>query len=210
MYRRAVRLILVAGVALLLYCWAAPRTPHREDQVARVPSQCVEALLRSASGRGGPLPAECTRFLREEEPVAAPADAPRSDRLGPCAVRRVIDGDTLDVRCGRGRERIRMLRIDTPEFEQRGYREASDALERYVRGAEVYLEPEVPGAPERDAYGRLLAYVWIDEIHVNVEMVRDGWSRFFTRHGEGRFAAEFARAEREARTARRGLWARAR
>jgi micrococcal nuclease len=133
---------------------------------------------------------------------------PLGDRVGPCVVRRVIDGDTLDVSCDGLRDRVRLLRIDTPEFRQKGYREASRALERYVGGAAVYLDYERPGEPERDAYGRLLAYVWSDELNVNVEIVRDGWSRFFTRHGEGRLAGEFVRAEREARTGRRGLWAR--
>lgn len=127
--------------------------------------------------------------------AVTPPDAPG----GGCTVARVIDGDTLDVVCGGTADRVRLLRIDTPERGRPGYRGATAALAGLVLGAEVRLEPETPGVPERDRYGRLLAYVFAGGRNVNVEMVRAGWSRFWTRYGEGRFAAEFERAERQAR-----------
>jgi micrococcal nuclease len=130
----------------------------------------------------------------------------QEQRVGPCRVRRVIDGDTLDVRCGGRTERVRLLRIDTPEREEPGYGEARRALERLVSRREVYLAFEEPGRPERGDHGRLLAYVHAEDGNVNVEMVRQGWSRFWTRYGRGRHARQFARAEREARAKRAGLW----
>ena len=41
---------------------------------------------------------------------------------------------------------------------------------------------------------------------MNVEMVRLGWSRFWIKYSEGKYADEFRKAEREAREAERGLW----
>jgi micrococcal nuclease len=121
----------------------------------------------------------------------------------------VADGDTVRVVREGAREWVRLLRIDTPERDERGYREARDALAAMVGGQSVNLVFEKPGFPERDAYGRLLAYVFHGGRNVNIEMVRQGWSRFWMRYGEGRFSAGFRRAEKEARREGRGLWKKA-
>ncbi len=124
-----------------------------------------------------------------------------------CVVVRVIDGDTLVVN-HRGRfESVRLLRIDTPEQGEPGYYEATTALQNLVQQAEtVILAFERPCGEERDDYGRLLCYVIVDGEIVNIEMVRLGWSPFWTRYGAGRFAGCFRRAEEEARVLGRGLW----
>jgi micrococcal nuclease len=118
----------------------------------------------------------------------------------------VIDGDTVDVRCGEYADRVRLLRIDTPERGRTGYSEAKRSLHAMVANQEVYLEFETPGQPERGGYGRLLAYLYIDGANVNVEMVRQGWSEFWTKYGAGRLAGAFEEAEAEAREGQRGLW----
>ena len=127
----------------------------------------------------------------------------------PCLTR-VVDGDTLRVRYRPSRpleESVRLLCVDTPERGEPGYAEARAALEEMVRGKRITLEWEQPGHPERDNFGRLLAYVFADGVNVNVELVRGGWSRYERGYGEGSHAAAFRRAEAEARSARRGLWA---
>jgi micrococcal nuclease len=45
------------------------------------------------------------------------------------------------------------------------------ALQTFVRGRFVRLETDIK---ERDQYGRLLAYVYVDDIFVNAELVRQG------------------------------------
>ena len=126
-------------------------------------------------------------------------------------VLRVIDGDTIVARLeepgkAKRREKIRLLRINTPEKKQPGYEEASEALKYLVRGGEIQLEFEDPSTEKRGNYGRLLAYVMVDGLNANVEMVRLGWTRFWTKYGRGRLAREFMAAQEEAREARRGLW----
>ncbi len=122
-------------------------------------------------------------------------------------VTEVIDGDTIEIRHGQLKERVRLLRINTPERTERGYHEARAALQRLLNRAQVELVFERFGHHERDSHGRLIAYVFVGDRNINVEMVRLGWSRFWTRYGRGRFADEFEAAERQARAARRGLWA---
>ncbi len=115
-----------------------------------------------------------------------------------CQPTRIIDGDTLDATCDGTKERIRLLRIDTPERDEPGYSAGTAALEALVRNTHLRLEFETPGTPERGRYGRLLAYVWAGDTFVNTEMVRGGHSEFWTKYGRGRLAEEFEAAEREA------------
>lgn len=122
----------------------------------------------------------------------------------------VADGDTLKARWKGRSEWIRLLRIDTPERDEEGYEEARSALAGMVEDRPVTIAFEKRDLPERDEYGRLLAYLFADGKNLNVEMVRAGWSPFWTRYGDGRFARAFRQAESEARRAGRGLWGRGR
>lgn len=62
----------------------------------------------------------------------------------------------------------------------------------------------------RDAYGRLLAYVWIDLDgdgsldDFNLELLKRGYARVTGFNHDKR--REYLRAEREAKEQRRGLW----
>jgi len=123
-----------------------------------------------------------------------------------CRVLKIIDGDTIDILYHGQKERIRLLRIDTPERNHRGHYQAKKALKKLIAGRKVRLEFEIPGKLERGGYGRILAYIWVDDVNVNVEMVRLGWSLFWTKYGEGKFAEEFRGAEREASEVNKGLW----
>jgi micrococcal nuclease len=123
------------------------------------------------------------------------------------SVVRVVDGDTLRVLYKGRDEAVRLLRVDTPERGEVGFHEAAEALRKHVEGGKVVLVFEDPEVVARDRYGRLLAYLLVDGKNVNVELVREGWTPFWTRYGEGRLADAFRKAEAEARAAGRGLWA---
>ncbi|HWA55820.1 MAG TPA: thermonuclease family protein [Gemmatimonadales bacterium] len=120
-----------------------------------------------------------------------------------CVVARVTDGDTF--RCTDG-TRVRLLAIDSPEEGQGPvYQEARRGLQRYlVPQRTVELEADVRPT---DQYGRTLAYVWVGDTLVNEAMVRDGWAVLYTVPPNVRFVERIRAAERDAREARRGLWA---
>lgn len=109
----------------------------------------------------------------------------------------VIDGDTIDVEGGR---RVRLIGIDTPERGECGYSEAAAALRSLVGGKAVRL---VPGARDDvDRYGRLLRYVEVGGLDVNLEMIRRGHAiaRYDSRDGYGRHAREQAYVAADAAT----------
>lgn len=130
-----------------------------------------------------------------------PAQAPLQGR-----VLAVLDGDTIRVA---GVGTVRYLGIDAPELHhprrpvERFAARAAAANRRLVAGRVVRLETD---AEERDAYGRVLAYVHVGGVMVNARLVADGLAEQFPFAPNTRHRAMFARLEREAMRLRRGQW----
>ncbi len=116
-------------------------------------------------------------------------------------VSRVVDGDTIELADGR---KVRYLGVNTPEQGQPFYAEAAAYNEGLVLDQDVRLEFDVDTV---DKYGRILAHVFVQDLHVNLELVRQGYANVYTVPPNVRYADELLAAEREARQAQRGLWA---
>jgi len=124
----------------------------------------------------------------------------------------VVDGDTVDLRIGRKRERVRLIGINTPEtvdprkpVECYGP-QAKDATKQLLpAGTAVRLERD---AEARDDYGRLLGYVIRarDGLFVNLHLMQRGLAVPLAIAPNTAHAPEFAEAARAAETAGRGLW----
>lgn len=109
---------------------------------------------------------------------------------------RVIDGDTLSVRVSDGsEEKVRLIGVDAPESK------SPDEAENCPEGgqAEAHLGKALPkgtrvwlskDTSERDRYGRLLRYVWLEEPAdeaasspefcskcLNARLVTEGWAQ---------------------------------
>ncbi len=130
----------------------------------------------------------------------------RADAL----VTRVIDGDTAEMELDEsGEEGVRFIGVDTPESVAPGQpvecfgKKASRFTEALVQGERVELRF---GAEQRDRYGRLLAYVYLDDRFVNAELVRLGFARTLEIAPNVDFAERFARLQQAAANAGRGLW----
>jgi micrococcal nuclease len=125
-------------------------------------------------------------------------------------VRQVIDGDTITVS---GIGTVRLLGVDAPE-KTGGYRESEpygDEATRFMRalveGKLVRLEYD---GERKDQYDRTLAYVFLEDgTLANEAIIRAGFAETYRRFTYHRKAA-FQAAEKEARDARRGMWARRR
>jgi micrococcal nuclease len=120
---------------------------------------------------------------------------------------RVVDGDTLLLD---GNERVRLIGVDTPEsvdprrpVEDFG-KEAAAFTRRLAEGKRVRLAYD---QQLTDRYGRTLAYVYLEDgTFLNAEIIRQGFGHAYTRFPFS-YADDFLEYEREARAARRGLWA---
>jgi len=121
-------------------------------------------------------------------------------------VTRVIDGDTIEIEGGK---KVRYLGIDTPETVdprkpvQCFGIEASNANKKLVLGKRVKLEKDIS---ETDKYGRLLRYVYVDDIFVNDYLVRNGYAYAVTFPPDVKYQQQFLEAQKEARENKRGLW----
>ena len=139
----------------------------------------------------------------QAQPVAATA-----------VVLKVVDGDTIDVRDDvRGRLRIRVLGIDTPETKKPGYTvgcfgpEATAFAKANLLGQQVAVQPD-PTQDRTDRYGRTLAYlVRADGWDYSIEVVRAGMALAYIYDGNPveRYPA-IAAAQQEAQATGRGLW----
>ncbi len=126
------------------------------------------------------------------------------------AVIKVVDGDTIDVRYTNGEEqRVRYIGIDTPEpyanSELECYAlEATEANKILVENQEVRLVKDVENT---DRYGRLLRYVYIDDVFVNAALVQDGYATAL-RIKPNVAQYDFLKSlEREAENSAIGMWA---
>ena len=145
-------------------------------------------------------------LVRPWESIGVGGDEPRSAYA---YVTRVVDGDTIEVRLDGEIEDVRYIGVDTPEtvkpdapVECFGPR-ASRFDHALVERRRVRL---VFGVERHDVYGRLLAYVYLGRRFVNAELVRRGLARTLTIPPNDHFAPLFARLERRAARAGRGLW----
>jgi micrococcal nuclease len=122
----------------------------------------------------------------------------------PCAVERVVDGDTL-VCSDAGR--VRLLLIDAPELDQEPFGElAKTALEGLLpTGLKVDLETDVQ---THDQYDRLLAYVHLPDGRIVNEVLLDmGVAVGSVYPPNVRHVDRFRSIVEAAREAKRGLWA---
>ena len=109
-----------------------------------------------------------------------------------CKVRRVVDGDTIDVEVDLGfdiihRARVRMMGIDTPESRTRNKAEkvlglASKArLKELLANRRLKLETSKEG---KGKFGRILATVWTSDkkgveeyLNINEKLIEEGHAR---------------------------------
>lgn len=129
--------------------------------------------------------------------------------IGPLAVTRVVDGDTVYLGDG---SKLRLIGLDTPETVdprkpvQCFGREASNRAHALLDGTSVYIEAD-PTQGTLDKYGRTLAYVWMADGRLyNELMIASGYAHEYTYDTPYRYRDRFITAEAEARAADRGLW----
>jgi endonuclease YncB( thermonuclease family) len=130
-------------------------------------------------------------------PVVAQDFSPASGRFTGRVVA-VLDGDSLMVlRDGRQVE-VRLYGVDAPEGGQAFGSVAKRFLSNLAFGKTVVVEVQ-----DIDRYRRSVSRVTADGADVGLDMIRGGYAWHYTQYSTD---TRYASAEREARSARRGLW----
>jgi endonuclease YncB( thermonuclease family) len=115
-------------------------------------------------------------------------------------VTEVTDGDTYDVRRSIGGEvTIRLYGTDAPESAQPFGTVATKAARRYVGGKNVRVSVEEIGR-----YGRAVARLEVQGGDLGAMLIQDGLAWHYEQYAPNE--TEYARLERQARNAGRGLW----
>jgi micrococcal nuclease len=144
-------------------------------------------------------------------PVPPPVPVPiekgelLSSLTGP--VVHVVDGDTIDVQLDGQRVRVRDLGMNTPETKDPCGPEASAAHRRLVAGKTVRLELDMQPREQRVPWTpKLLAYVYVGDVMVNAELVRQGYAQAATYPPNVRYQDQFVALQRVAIEAKAGCW----
>ncbi|AST92663.1 thermonuclease family protein [Sutcliffiella cohnii] len=123
----------------------------------------------------------------------------------------VIDGDTIRVLINGKEERVRFLLIDTPEMNhstpeepQPFAVEATEYVEKLLEGGTVELEFDIS---ERDRYGRLLAYLYVEDKNIQEELLRNGLARVaYIYEPNTKYVDHFQSIQKEAQKQEIGIW----
>jgi len=120
----------------------------------------------------------------------------------------VIDGDTVIIDDDR-KSRVRYLGIDTPEIARQDFpgdpmsQEARDFNAKLVQGKRVKLEFD---EGRYDVYGRILAYVYVDDLFVNEELLKEGFATALIIEPNDMHSDIIFDAIKQAKRNEKGMW----
>lgn len=160
-----------------------------------------------------------TKVTAVAPPAAQPASkqtasAPQQTAIGkliPVKIVSVTDGDTMKINLNGKTETVRLLLVDTPEVKHPskpvqpfGPEASAFAKKMLKEGKEVQIEIDVS---ERDKYGRLLAYLWVDGKMFNEMLLEKGLARVaYVYPPNIKYVDQFRAIQKKAQTAGVGIW----
>lgn len=127
------------------------------------------------------------------------------------AVTAVTDGDTIIVKMDTTEEKIRIIGIDTPETKKPNSPvqcygpQASEFAKKTLTGKSVRLEADAK-SDNRDRYGRLLRYVYLQDGSLYEQLVITQGYGFAYTSFPFKQSADFSQWQTQAQTAKVGLW----
>lgn len=127
-----------------------------------------------------------------------PLQAKELKKLAGKAVR-ILDGDTFELlTSSKQLLKIRLLDIDAPEKGQDYGNQSKKRLGELIfqKNVEVLYS-------QTDRNGRILGTIFVDNLQINLQMVKDGLAWHFLKYSHKK---EFADAEKKARLLKIGLW----
>ena len=90
---------------------------------------------------------------------------------------RIIDGDTFEIENG---DKVRMIGIDAPELKNEGGLKSKNHLKLLIENKYVSLIKDEKNN-NKDFFGRLLRYVYLEDSDINLKMIEDGYANVYTK-----------------------------
>ena len=158
----------------------------------------IAVLIFITSCTPNNTPTSSAVYIQEEQQE----QQEQQNHQGPFLVTKVIDGDTIEINTT---AKIRLSGINTPETGECYYQEAKDFLSQLIMAKEIYLEKDISN---KDKYGRLLRYVYINNNLVNGILVEQGYAKVYDYYqNDTSKYYQLKRIEDSAKTSQLGLWA---
>jgi len=110
----------------------------------------------------------------------------------------ISDGDTIKVLKNGKQVKIRLAAIDCPEKSQ-PYGQAAKRFTSDMVAGKIVKVSEV----DTDRYGRIIGFVFTDDVDLNKELLKAGLAWHYKRYSSDPVLASI---EMQARAAKRGLW----
>ena len=126
------------------------------------------------------------------------------------AFSKCVDGDTIKVLIGNEEKTIRLIAVDTPESVS-----TSKGIEYYGKEASNYTCNSITNAKKieleyekskTDKYGRMIAWVWIDDILLQDELIKGGYAEVAYLYGKYKYVDILKDHQAIAVSSKIGIW----
>lgn len=167
---------VIALACVVTACGSTDRVAQLERENEALRDRLAEATSTTDTLVPGPTSnppttRRSTTSLASAVPPASSVTTSARPEPDAVSVLSVVDGDTMRVLYEGAAESLRLIGINSPERNECLYAEAASRLADLVGDGELHLEPD---QSDRDQYGRLLRYVFVDDVFVNEMLVREG------------------------------------
>ncbi len=151
-------------------------------------------LASMAFGIAGPLV--------DRSRIVEPAQRAQPERVT-ASVLRVVDARTIVVRTGGVEQTVRLIGIENPLFGDSLTNFAREVSQSWIGGQDVLLESD---ERDTDLQGRLLRYVYFDNVMINAALILNGLGKTESEHPNIRYSRFLADMQRQAQEAGVGYW----
>lgn len=126
---------------------------------------------------------------------------------------RCVDGDTAHFKVNGQLVKVRFLSIDTPEVNHEnellsqpfGEMAADFTCGKLMSASKIIVETD-PYEDLKDQYGRELAWIWIDNVLLNAQLIELGYAQVAFVKTINLHSEDLKTLEAQARKAQQGLW----
>lgn len=139
----------------------------------------------------------------KSSPIAPITPIPLISPIQNLTVIEVTDGDTLKLSSAKT---FRLYGVNAPEVKEPFYEEAKAFSQNLVLNKEVSFEQEEKYM--EDKFGRILGYVFVNGVNLNIELVKNGLARvvLYEKRAKIKYQDELLSAEKSAKELRLGVW----